>query len=242
LASGVALVLVALLALIVWRRSSPGEPIRVAAAWSAGAIVAEALIGAAIVFYEWVAADSSLARVIAVPLHLLNTFLLLAALTLVAWFGRGGGSLSRTGPPRRWLIAGALGLLAIAATGAVTALADTLFPKDGSGSLSAAHFLSDLRVAHPLVALGVLVAAALAAPRPLPQPWRLLAMLTIIEFAIGAANIWLGTPIWIQLVHLLVADLIWVTYVWLGARVLSRSEANSVADEVGLRQTIPEHR
>jgi hypothetical protein len=46
------------------------------------AVIGEALIGAAIVAFEWVADDSSIARTVAVPLHLVNTLLLLAALTV----------------------------------------------------------------------------------------------------------------------------------------------------------------
>ena len=244
-ASGVALLLVVGLAVLVWRRTVRGEPIRRAAAWAAGAIVGEALIGAAIVFYEWVDADSSIARVVAVPLHLVNTFLLLAALTLVLWFASGGNRLTGEGPIRKWLGAGAAGLVAIAATGAVTALADTLFPKDGSGFLNATHFLADLRVVHPLLATSVVASAAIAsrlAHGSRSSVWHLLAIVTLSQLGIGVANIWLGTPVWLQLVHLLVADMIWILYVWLAAQVLSRSEASSAGDEVGFRHTIPEHR
>ena len=69
-----------------------------------------------------------------------------------------------------------------------------------------------------------------------------MAGLTVGQLLVGLANIWLGTPVWIQLVHLLIADLIWVSYVWLAAQVLSRSEASSEVEAVGWRQTIPEHR
>ncbi len=244
-ASGVALLLVIGLVVLVWSRTLRGEPIRRAAAWSAGAIVGEALIGAAIVLYEWVDADSSIARVVAVPLHLVNTLLLLAALTLVLWFASGGNRLALQGPIRKWLGAGAAALVAIAATGAVTALADTLFPKDGSGLLDASHFLSDLRVVHPLLAISVVASAAIAsrlAHGSRSPVWHPLAIVTLSQLGIGAANIWLGTPVWLQLVHLLVADVIWILYVWLAAQVLARSEASSVGDEVGFRHTIPEHR
>ncbi|CAN5252484.1 hypothetical protein BH18ACT5_BH18ACT5_13290 [soil metagenome] len=242
-ASGIALVLVIVLAVVVGRQTRRGDPARSAAGWATGAIIGEALIGAAIVFFEWVDADNSLARVIAVPLHLLNTFLLLAALTLVIWFAAGGSRLEQRGPSRRWITAAALGLLATAATGAVTALADTLFPKDGSGSLETTHFLSDLRVLHPLLAVGVVLVAALALRGSgLVRQWGPLAGLTLGQLLVGLANIWLGTPVWIQLVHLLIADLIWISYVWLSAQVLSRSEASSEVEGVGWRQTIPEHR
>lgn len=245
-ASGAALLLVVGLAVLIWRRTTRGMPIRRAAAWAVGAIIGEALIGAAIVLYSWVDADSSLARVIAVPLHLVNTFLLLAALTLVLWFASGGNRLTRRGPSRKWLTVGAVGLVAIAATGAVTALADTLFPKDGSGSLDATHFLSDLRVVHPLLATSVVASAAiasrLATSSSRSSVWRPLAIATLSQLVIGVANIWLGTPVWLQLLHLLVADAIWILYAWLAAQVLSSSEVSSAAEAVGLRQTIPEHR
>lgn len=242
-ASGIALVLVLGLAVLVWRRTARGEPIRRAAAWAGLAIIGEALIGAAIVFYEWVDADSSIARVVAVPLHLVNTFLLLAALTLVLWFAAGGRRLRGRGPVRKWLALGAWGLVAIAATGAVTALADTLFPKDASGSLGASHFLSDLRVVHPLLATSVVASAVIASRLARTSPlWRQLTLVMLGALVIGVANIWLGTPVWLQLVHLLVADVIWVLYVWFAAQVLSSIEASSVEDDVGLRHTIPEHR
>jgi heme A synthase len=245
LASGVALILVFAVALLAWRQTNPGDPLRRAALWSAAAIIGEALIGAAIVLYEWVGADNSLARVIAVPLHLVNTLLLLAALTMSIWFAGGGARLSRRGPPRRWFFAGVVGMMAIAATGAITALADTLFPKAGEVPIGATHFLTELRIIHPIVAVGVVATASLlvrASGRRDSSSLRLVVSLTLGQFVIGAANIWLGTPIWMQLLHLLVADSIWIAYVWLGAEVLSSNSASSVADEVGLRQTIPEHR
>ena len=42
-------------------------------------VLLEALIGAVIVIYEWVGMNSSAPRIIAVPLHLVNTFGLLGA-------------------------------------------------------------------------------------------------------------------------------------------------------------------
>ena len=119
IASGVALGLVGSLVIVVWRFVERPHPARRAVVWAAVAIVGEALIGAAIVLYEWVADDRSAARVVAVPLHLVNTFLLLAALTLTTWFLRGGGRLAGRGAPMMSLMVGALALIAIAATGSV---------------------------------------------------------------------------------------------------------------------------
>jgi hypothetical protein len=46
----------------------------------------EALIGAGLVLYRLVAHDKSVERAIAMPAHLIVTFLLLGALTLAAWW------------------------------------------------------------------------------------------------------------------------------------------------------------
>lgn len=246
-ASGAALIVTAALVVLVWRRRPGGHPARRSAVWSGVAVIAEALIGAAIVLYEWVAEDASIARAISVPLHLVNTFLLLAALTLTAWFLSGGGELQRRGPARRRLMAGAVCLVAIAATGAVTALADTLFPSTSLSQGLAAdfstteHFLTRLRILHPLLAVGV-VAAALFVSRGRAGPQasgRRLVLLSVMQLGLGLANIGLGTPLWLQLLHLGVADAIWISYVWLAAQVLSSDEASSPAELTGALQTKP---
>jgi cytochrome c oxidase assembly protein subunit 15 len=245
-ASGVMLALAAVLAVAVWRRRKAGHPARAAAGWVLGLTIGEALIGAAIVLYEWVADDASVARVVSVPLHLANTFLLLGAITLTAWFLAGGGRLHRRGPARRWLIGGAVALVMIAATGSVTALADTLFPAAAvAGSPAAAsseHFLTRLRIIHPVLAVVTLVFAATALRRAaslvLPR-LRPLVSLTALQMVLGVSTIAWGSPLWLRLLHLLVADLIWVIFVWLGAQVLASSSSSAVASATGARQVNP---
>ena len=240
-ASGLALAAVIALAVVVWRRRTLGDPARKSSGWAVVAIMAEALIGAAIVLYEWVGRDDSPARAVAVPLHLVNTLALLAAVTLTIWFLGGGARLVRKGPIRRWLLVGAAALVLIAASGAVTALADTLFPKAGQVPVETVHFLTRMRVVHPLLALVVVGAAALAVRRVAWRPGtiRTLAFLTVIQMGLGVANIRFGTPLALQLLHLLVADLIWIGFVWLAAQLLSSSNSSSEGEAVGARQTIP---
>ena len=124
-------------------------------------MVTEALVGAGIVLLRLVADNDSLARAVYLGVHLVNTFLLLAAMTLTAWWGSG-----RSAPtlPLDWRrlapMLGVLGgLLLVGITGAITALGDTLFP---AGSLAegmrqdaspTAHILLRLRVFHPVLAL-----------------------------------------------------------------------------------------
>ena len=232
-ASGIALILVAVLVIWTWRVVPRGEPARTCAMLSLAAIVGEALIGAMIVLAEWVAEDTSTARVMAVPLHLVNTLFLLAALTLTAFWLSGGRRLSPRSHPEvwRWVLAGAVAIVLLAATGAVTALADTLFPKDGSGD-TAAHFLTDLRVIHPILAV---VAASIGwwasgrVGQSRSKAGRALPVLVGLMLLSGVLNVALGVPVWMQLVHLLLADALWIVYVLASAHTLQ------VPVEVGQR-------
>ncbi len=223
--SGVALVLVGILVWWVFRAVPTGHPARFGAVASAVAIIGEALIGAAIVLFEWVADDASVARAVAVPLHLVNTFFLLAALALTAhWLG-GGAPVRRADHPRtwRWVVVGAVALLVIAGTGAITALADTLFPRDGSLATDVEHFLTDLRVVHPIVAVTVVVAAWIAVARKGLDRGevKLMAVLVGLQFASGVLVITLGLPLWMRLLHLALADVLWIAYVITSARLLA---------------------
>lgn len=243
-ASGLALAGVVAIAVVVRSQTVKGHRARRSAALAVGAILLEALIGAAIVLYEWVGRDDSIARAVAVPVHLINTLFLLAALTLTMWHLSGGGPLRRRGPARRWVLAAGTALVAISATGAVTALADTLFPTNRPAPLETVHFLTELRIVHPLLTVLVIAAATLAIRgRSLPKSraWHSLVGLFAAQFVIGLLNIRLGTPLWLQLLHLLAADLIWISFVWLAAQVLSSRDLSAPGEFVGARQTIPEH-
>jgi heme A synthase len=229
-ASGIALIAVGVLAVWVFRVFGRGHLARKAAVLSVAAIIGEALIGAWLVLAALVGSDQSVARTVSVPLHLVNTLLLLAALTLTAFWADGGGPL-RPGSDRSfaiWAGAIAVGTILVAATGAVTALADTLFPKDAVGFALAdlagsEHLLTRMRTIHPLAATALGLALILLARRR----WsatdgtvtvaRLLVVLVVLQLAAGLANVLLFTPVWMQLVHLLLADGIWVGFVWFAA-------------------------
>lgn len=226
-ASGVALVLVLVLAVLVWKRFSKREPARIGVNVALAAIIGEALIGAAIVLAEWVSDDDSVARAVAVPLHLVNTLLLLAALALTIFWLSGGRPLDVRANPqlRRWLLLGGLAIVLISATGAITALADTLFPKEGIGIdlEDGSHFLTRLRVIHPILASVVVVVAWWKLGPVLGSgAARKVTVLVGLMMASGILNVALGVPVWMQLVHLALADLLWVSYVFLAARSLEK--------------------
>ncbi|MGH8946797.1 MAG: COX15/CtaA family protein [Acidimicrobiia bacterium] len=226
-ASGLALLLVIAFAVAVFRSVAKGHPARMGAGLSVVAIVGEALIGAMLVLAEWVGDDVSAARAVAVPLHLVNTLFLLASLTLTL-FWLGGGrrlTLSRDRAVRRAVVLGGVALVLIFATGAVTALADTLFPKDGLGAdfSTEAHFLTRLRIVHPILALTAAATGWWLAARGEPSKRtaaKWMPVLVGLMLLSGVLSVLLGVPIWMQMVHLLLADSLWVAYVWVSATAL----------------------
>lgn len=237
--SGIALILVFVLAVLVWRQVPKGRPARLGALLSAISIVGEALIGAAIVLAEWVAEDASLARTIAVPLHLVNTLFLLAALALTAFWLSGGRSLDwrRDATLRRWVVAGGVALVLISASGAIAALADTLFPDEpfGADFDGESSFLTRLRLIHPVLAVlsasvGWWASSRAGITRSAAS--KALPILVGAMLITGATNVLLGVPVWMQLVHLLLADALWVGY------VLASADALQVSSETSVTQTV----
>ena len=237
--SGLALVLV--VGLFLWsRRVFPARHrVRAAAAWSVVLIVIEALVGAGLVLFELVASNDSMVRAGYLAVHLLNTFLLLGALALTAfWSGEpaSGGLMWRKTSP--WLIGVALlAVLVVGMTGAVAALGDTLFPP---GSLAegfradtspTAHLLVRLRVLHPLFAiltglyLSIMVwLVGRERPAILGSRWaRLVPLVVLLQFGVGVTNLLMLAPVLLQLLHLLVADLLWITLILFSATALESS-------------------
>jgi heme A synthase len=231
--SGIALLLVVGLVALARRDFPPGHFVRRAAWTTLFFMVTEALVGAGLVLLELVAQNDSIARAVYLGVHLANTFLLLAAMTLTAWWGSGRPAPRQPVDWRRLAPLGVvlLGLLLVGVTGAITALGDTLFPV---GSLAegmrqdtspTAHVLLRLRVLHPIFAVTVGVVLLTVAVRAILRDAspatslvaRVAAGLVLAQVAVGILNLLLLAPIWVQLVHLFLADLVWLSAVLLTA-------------------------
>ncbi|HEV3468771.1 MAG TPA: COX15/CtaA family protein [Pyrinomonadaceae bacterium] len=241
--SGAALLLVVGLAVWAFRAYPRRNPVRAGAALSLVFIVVEALIGAGLVLLQLVADNASVARAVYLSVHLVNTFVLVGVLALTAWWASGGRAARGAGAVR-WHAAGVLAAtLALGVSGAVAALGATLFPGSATeealrGDLSAAaRLMFSLRnyKLHPLLAVAVgayVVTFAVALRRLWPSVWvrrwaAAAVWLVAAQTAVGLANAALLAPVWLQLVHLLLADLLWLALVLLSATALAESESRA---------------
>ena len=237
--SGGAILLIAAMVFWGFRVAQKEHPVRIGLVASGILIIVEALLGAGLVLFELVAENSSAARAFAVALHLANTFLLVGSLALTAYWASGGKPVQIKGQgAKAWLLgAGLLGMLLIGMSGAVTALGDTLFPASSlAEGLAAdkdpnAHFLIRLRVYHPVIAVMVagyslyLVRMLFSQNQGLARKLLVaLVVIGIIQLSAGLVNLILLAPIYMQVIHLLTADLVWITYVLTTAAILAKSQ------------------
>jgi heme A synthase len=260
LSSGAALLLVVGLVFAARRVRARGDRVRRASVATLVFILFEALIGAALVKFRLVVRDDSAARALVMSLHLANTFLLLASLALAAWWATAGGTRVRLRGQGKvsWLFGVALaGALFVAVSGAVTALGDTLFPARTLAEglrqdlASSSHFLLRLRTLHPAIAIIVGCYAVMAASyvgnfvrtdARLRRFTNALTTVFIAQVCIGILNITLLAPVWLQLTHLLVADLFWVALVLTSAAALSDAPLpHEAAAEHSALRAVAEH-
>jgi cytochrome c oxidase assembly protein subunit 15 len=230
--SGICTVLLAALAFLTVRVTSKGHRARKAVLWAAILLVTEALLGAALVLRHWVEDNVSTGRVIAQSIHFTNTMLLMAALALTAWFLREGASVHSSEEPTqgpRWAaVLATVATVLVGATGSLAALADTLFPSPSvwaglTADLSAGSpVLVRMRWVHPAAAIVgfACVVVLVRAQRRWSTVSKTVVSLLGLQFVLGGLDVLLLAPTWMQVIHLLGADLYWVSLVVLAARVL----------------------
>jgi heme A synthase len=225
--SGLALIGVVVLVVWAYRLFPKGDRVRLFAVLSLVFILVEAALGAGLVLFEYVASNASVGRAVYLSAHLVNTQILLGMLAVTAWLSRPSAP-SSPGAIRSPLLSGSLLVfLVVGVSGAIAALGDTLFPAASVAEGvrqdfdSAAHFLLRLRTLHPLLAVLAAIYVSFAvlqvakskisavATRIAWWTWGFVAL----QLVIGAINIVLLAPVWMQLVHLLIADVLWILLV-----------------------------
>jgi cytochrome c oxidase assembly protein subunit 15 len=233
-------------ALVAWTfyATQRGDRARRAAVASVVLLLTEALLGAVLVLGGYVANNISTARVVMQSVHFTNTLLLLGALSLTAWWlsepveTKHKADRSLTWPA--WIAV--VSTMVMGATGALAALADTLFPSTSLRAALAADFaansplLERMRWMHPAaVVVGSCCVLWLTMRIRSPLSWAVTGLLGL-QFLLGVADVLLLAPAWMQILHLLGADVYWIALVGLAASVVWPRAA---AGEVNLiyRQT-----
>jgi heme A synthase len=215
--TGIDGILIAAMAVWAFRAFKPGHPARRGAVLTVVFLVIEALLGAVLVKYGLVVNDASPARAVVLSIHLANTLALLAAPALTAWWGAGHPAVRWKAEARVSLV----GVMLLGITGALSALADTLFP---SGSLEAGlaqdmasgNWFVRLRALHPLLAVAVACYLTYYLGGRLPRAPRLaLTVMALLglQIAAGVINLLLLAPVGMQVLHLLLADVLWMALI-----------------------------
>ena len=213
-----------------------GHLARGAAVASVAFTLVEAILGALLVKLGLTAQSHSPYRAPYLALHLTNTLLLLAAITLTAHFLSRERGYLRSNVRLVAPIGASLGilvLLLVGVTGSLAALGDTLYPARSLDTAFAQDFaagsswLLRWRWTHPTVAflasIFLIWLLVRAAQRSAHWDNRALSALVLIllaaQYVLGVLDVALLAPVWLQIAHLLGADVLWAALVVLTARL-----------------------
>jgi len=202
-------------------------------------VVFEGLLGRSLVLTGNTALNLTPERPFWMAGHLINTFILLAFLTLTARYASGGGPIvwNRGGKYSTAILIGALTVILVGVTGSIAALSSMIFP---SGTIAAglaqdfsptSNILLRLRLLHPITAILTSVflifltgwlAKESGKAKPVTRWSNILAIVVLAQIAFGSATLLLLAPIVMQLGHLFLADAVWISYVMVAAAFLSQ--------------------
>ena len=186
-------------------------------------VVLEAIIGMVIVLQELVAYNTSLTRLIAVPIHLVNTFSLLALYIVLYSVLKNNIQQIKFIHNKRFLCS-CLIFLIVAGLGSITALADLLYPSESfiegiqMDFSETSQLLTRLRILHPIGASILLLWMFSESNRLFIKEGILFAKnlnrLSVIVSLVGVLNVFFNINIFLSILHLLFADALWGVYIY----------------------------
>ncbi|HET9100235.1 MAG TPA: COX15/CtaA family protein [Acidobacteriaceae bacterium] len=249
LMSGGALVLIVALLVWTWRATAKGHLARWTAVIALVLVMNEAFLGALLVTVA--AHSASVATgVLLFSCHLTNTLLLVAALALTADFLVNPRFSATTHLRPRQLVFPTLGILAtllVGVTGSLVALGDTMYPSSNlldairQDFSATAPLLLRLRWIHPASALvaGAFILWLLvrAFRRNAPAKMHTLGMAVLVtlllQYLLGVFDVVGQQPTWLQILHLLGANVFWIFLVLLTANycLVDKSPDEALRDD-----------
>ena len=185
-------------------------------------VIFEALIGAVIVIFEWVGLNSSLPRIIAVPIHLVNTFGLLGCYAILYKILDENIEEIISMFNKNFIFISSLFLLS-GATGSIAALADVLFPSASfiEGFLAdfdrTSEILTRLRILHPIVSSAlslVLYVYSVRINKKYNIRVKPLQTLIFVAVFLGFLNVLSNIILPLSILHLAIADFLWISYIY----------------------------
>lgn len=208
--------------------------VRTAATTAMTLTLLEGLIGAALVKFQLVTNNDTGFRAGVMGFHVVSTFFLLGsiAVTAIASHGVDRIRLRGQGAVAWMLTVGALLMILLGVSGAISALGHTLHPTEdviGAALRSTTPWMVRLQPLHPLISITVglyflLAAGLMQHLRPDPRvkiAAGVMVGLYVGQLLLGAVNIYTRAPIGVQMLHLVVADLNWVSLVALAVFCLT---------------------
>jgi heme A synthase len=237
-----------MLILVVWAvwiwhksRNNQSKQILYGAIGSLFFVITEAAVGAGLVLTGNTAEAITDMRPFWAIGHLVNTFILLAFLTMTAWFAGGDRRVRVKVETKTAVLTGlaVLGMIFVGMSGSLAALSNMLFPSQSIAEGIAKDFsptsnvILRLRLSHPILSILTSVyliflagwLKARSGNDARVSKWtNLVSILVVLQVAFGAATLLTFGPIVMQLGHLLLADLIWIAFVLMTANYLSQAE------------------
>lgn len=207
-----------------WRHSRPG--LFVFATIAFVFLIFEALLGGVTVLLGLTGDNTTVGRGIMVASHLVNSLLLIGALTGTILYAQEKSPIWPLGIKRQGVLAsviglGLIGMFILMFSGGIAAMGNTMFPTESLAEGLAADFTASshplirLRILHPVIAVGVGIYLFLSLGlawriKPVSQALRLVQYLCavyVVQLVIGAVNVTLLAPVMLQLLHLTFAIL-----------------------------------
>ena len=219
--SGV-LLIVTLIIFIKARKFQKDSLVRTVTNYLTFFVIFEALIGAVIVIFEWVGLNSSLPRIIAVPIHLVNTFGLLGCYAILYKILDENIEEITSMFNKNFIFISSLFLLS-GATGSIAALADVLFPSASfiEGFLAdfdrTSEVLTRLRILHPIVSSAlsiVLYVYSIRINKKYNIRVKPLQTLIFVAVFLGFLNVLSNIILPLSILHLAIADFLWISYIY----------------------------